>query len=199
MVNKCGIYKIKNIITHDSYIGSAVNIRNRWYHHHLELSKNIHDNPHFQNAWNKYGVDNFEFSIIEFCEKEALIEREQWYIDTENHAYNICPIAGSCLGRLASEETRHKLSEIHTGKHFSEEHKHKISEANKGKHYHTEEIKNKIIKAHKGIPLSKEHKHKLREAWKTRPHMSEETKRKLSESVTNYWRQRKCSTFAEDD
>jgi hypothetical protein len=38
-----------------------------------------------QNAWNKYGEDNFYFSVLELVpDKDKLIEREQYWIDKLN-------------------------------------------------------------------------------------------------------------------
>ena len=98
------------------------------------------------------------------------------------------------LGKVLTEETRRKISEIQKGKpgHFkgktlSEEHKRKLIEANKGKH-RSEETKLKMSKARKGRILTEEHKAKIGAARKGKPstfkgkHHSEEAKQKLSES-----------------
>ena len=134
-IKESGIYKILNIITKDFYEGSAVNLYNRWNRHRYELRKNIHGkNTYFQNAWNQYGEDNFEFSVLELCEKELLLVREQWYFDNDHPSYNINPVAGNCLGTKHTEESRAKISEAAKNRPpMSEEHKRKIGVANKGK------------------------------------------------------------------
>lgn len=48
--------------------------------------------------------------IIEYCEPEKCIEREQYYINNLPHEYNILPNAGSSLGFKHSEEMVAKLS-----------------------------------------------------------------------------------------
>ncbi len=54
----------------------------------------------FENAKNKYGIENFERTIVEYIEKEEdILVREQYYLDTLNCAkspryYNISPTAG---------------------------------------------------------------------------------------------------------
>ena len=102
------------------YIGSAVNIKARVFQGHvLELKKKIHPNSHLQNHVNKHGIKVLSFSILEFCPKEKLIEREQHYIDTLNPEFNISPTAGSQLGLIHSEYTRNKMKESH--KNRSEE------------------------------------------------------------------------------
>ena len=58
---KTGIYVIENLLDKKKYIGSAKNIDKRWYQHKYTLNKNMHDNSYLQNAWNKYGKNNFIF------------------------------------------------------------------------------------------------------------------------------------------
>jgi hypothetical protein len=54
----------------------------------------------FENAKNKYGIENFERTIVEYVEKEEdILVREQYYLDERNCAksslyYNISPNAG---------------------------------------------------------------------------------------------------------
>jgi predicted GIY-YIG superfamily endonuclease len=74
------VYKIENIIDGKFYIGSTINYKRRCKGHIYKLNKNKHKNPRLQNAWNKYGKDNFKISIIEEVETNIL-EREQFYID----------------------------------------------------------------------------------------------------------------------
>lgn len=76
-----GIYGIINLINDKKYIGSSINIRHRFITHKCYLRKNIHSNKHLQSAWNKYGEENFKFELIEECEEDKLIEREQYWID----------------------------------------------------------------------------------------------------------------------
>ena len=109
-----GIYKITNVANGKFYIGSAVNIKNRFSTHISELNSGTHDNRHLQRAWRKYGKDNFKFEIIENVEdKQLLLEREQFYIDNFNPDYNICRTAGNTSGRKATDETKLKISINH--------------------------------------------------------------------------------------
>lgn len=95
---KSGIYKIVNKLNGKIYIGSAVNLSNRKSSHFSKLRKNKHFNNHLQNSFNKYGKDNFEFIILEECNVENLIEREQYYIDNFKPQYNKRIIAESNIG-----------------------------------------------------------------------------------------------------
>lgn len=110
------IYKIENTITKDFYIGSAVDYNyRRWLHLH-RLRKGKHHSPILQNSFKKYGEGAFLFSIVEeVLDKEKLIEREQYYIDTLNPRYNICRIAGSALGYKHTNVARLNMSLAHKG------------------------------------------------------------------------------------
>ena len=104
------IYKITNIINNKVYIGSAIYYASRKGEHLSKLRRNIHHNKHLQASFNKYGEDNFKFSIIEYCNKENLIEREQYYIDNLKPEYNCLKIAYSSIGYKHSKETKEYLS-----------------------------------------------------------------------------------------
>lgn len=76
-----GIYAITNLVNNKKYIGQAVDIEDRWKDHIRDLNNNKHHNPPLQNAWNKYGMDNFSFSILCECDVEELNKLEIEYID----------------------------------------------------------------------------------------------------------------------
>ena len=161
-----GIYKIENLANGKIYIGQAINIENRWKGHKKELKNNKHCNKHLQNAWNKYGKENFNFEIIEECEEDKLTEREQYWIDFYgglNSSNNYNKRNASPKGHL-SEESKLKVSRANKGKvlgPLKEETKQKISKALKGRHAHnkgipiTEETRKKISEANKGKTKTK--------------------------------------------
>ena len=139
-----GVYKIENKINGKLYIGSSVNIESRLKSHIKELNNNSHNNNYLQNAWNKYGENNFIFEVIEVVEdKNYLREREQYYIDiykVTDHSigYNILPNTNIGLGVKASKEVRSKISDAcrgakngHYGMKHSEETKKHISDIKK--------------------------------------------------------------------
>lgn len=146
MKQKSGIYKIMNIVNNKIYVGSAVDLRKRKSQHFSNLKNNKHVNKHLQSSYNKHGLENFKFEILEYVkDKEMLIEREQYYIDTLNPEYNICKIAGSCLGLKKSYNVKKKISEARKGVKHSKETKNKISKALKGKVFTQEDINNVYI------------------------------------------------------
>jgi len=46
------------------------------------------------NAILKHGHSNFELTIIEYCSPEQCIEREDFYLSSLKHEYNILPKLG---------------------------------------------------------------------------------------------------------
>lgn len=105
------IYKIENTVNGKCYIGSAVDFLGRRRAHRSVLGKNKHHSEKLQRAWNKYGSDVFVFAIVEAVpDRENLIAREQYWIDSVKPDYNILKFAGSPLGNKHSEETRAKMS-----------------------------------------------------------------------------------------
>lgn len=110
-----GIYQIICKPTGKVYVGSAVWLAKRKRHHREALLAGRHHSQYLQKAWNKYGPDAFEFLVLEYCEKENLTEREQFYIDLFKSAdplngFNLQPKAHSNLGMTMSPEAREKLS-----------------------------------------------------------------------------------------
>lgn len=108
--NKSGVYMLHNGTTKQFYIGSANNLRTRKNHHFHKLREKTHANKNLQESFDKYGEKVFTFNIIELCESNKLIKREQFFIDTLNPYYNTAPTAGSMEGFIHSEETKQKIS-----------------------------------------------------------------------------------------
>jgi group I intron endonuclease len=168
--NVSGIYKITNTIDGKSYIGSARNIQIRWGIHRRSLNFNKHHSRYLQRAWNKYGAECFEISIIEICSIPDLISIEQYYMDTLHPEYNISQKAGSSLGVKHTPETIAKFKIAAAGrligyKHSDESKKNMSIAANNM----TPEHRNNISKTHKGMG------HK------------QETRDKISNIVKNLW------------
>jgi len=75
-----GIYSILHNASGKIYIGSSINIKQRWNAHRSALNRGKHSNPHLQNAWSKYGKDAFTFSILEEVTTDNLEIKENEYI-----------------------------------------------------------------------------------------------------------------------
>lgn len=112
----CGIYMIKNKINNKFYIGQSIDIEERWKQHIREFKGNYHNNIYLQNAWNKYGQDNFEFSILEECCETSLDEKEIYWIDyykayEKQKGYNLT-FGGQLNNKCYTEDIKEKMSEI---------------------------------------------------------------------------------------
>lgn len=84
-----GIYKFTNKINKKAYIGQSVDIQRR-YREHIGLKPG---NDVFHSALMKYGIENFNFEVIEECEIKELNEKEKYYIQYFNslvpNGYNV--------------------------------------------------------------------------------------------------------------
>lgn len=93
----CGIYKITNRINKKVYVGSSLDFESRKYKHLWMLENNRHDNEYLQKSYNKYGSKNFTIKLLEECEEEFLIERENHFIELYNsneqeYGYNLAKV-----------------------------------------------------------------------------------------------------------
>lgn len=190
----CGVYKIVNKLNNKVYIGSSINILERWIAHKYKLKLGEHNNQYLQRTYNKYGIDNLQFSIIERCAEDNLTIREQYWIDYygglgSSILYNMKEPEGDhkvlpevtekikqkLLGKSPSKETIQKILKSREGYKHSEETKRKIGEGNKGKK-RTQETKQKLSESKKG-------KMKGCENPFFGKHHSEETKQKLKRYI----------------
>jgi len=141
--NKSGIYMWTNSINDKQYIGSSVDLSERlYYYYSTTYMENAlkRSNSHIYRALLNNGYSNFSLTILEYCEPEKCIEREDFYLSTEKHEYNILEKAGSTLDRKHSDKTKQIMSDAKKGennpmygKNHTEETKKIMSEAKKGK------------------------------------------------------------------
>lgn len=136
-----GIYKIRNLLNGKVYIGQSVDLNTRFKDHKKKCR--CKTNHPLYNTIRKYGLENFEFDVIEHIEDiNKLNECEQYWLDyyksyDRNYGYNLCYIAESTRGYKHTEETKQKMSLNHSkswlGKKHTEETKRKIGECHVGK------------------------------------------------------------------
>jgi len=149
------IYMLKHKESGKFYVGSASRgLRKRLSVHKCPSNGCIK----LASAIKKYGFDSFEISILEYCNIETIIQREQYYLDVlqpfDSNGYNIAKFA-ACPQK---------------GRKLTEDHKQKISNSNTGKKHinrkrrppQTNETKLKISNANKGKNRSKKQKEKCR-------------------------------------
>jgi group I intron endonuclease len=124
---KSGIYCIRNISNNKVYVGKATYLKGRISSHKHLLRKNKHVNIYLQHAWNKYGEDAFEFSILQECKRDLLPEMEAIWVKTKNannpdYGYNLMVVGR--YNHHHSEETKQKMRNSSLGKKKSKEHVH---------------------------------------------------------------------------
>jgi group I intron endonuclease len=125
--SKMVVYQMRNKYDDSVYIGSTVDSHKRKLEHFGRLRNGKHENMFLQEAYNKYGMHEFVFEILEIIDNESkLIEREQYYINTLKinncRVYNISPTAGNQTGYRFSKESIIKMRESLKGKCAGEKH-----------------------------------------------------------------------------
>jgi len=193
---KSGIYSITNTVNGKIYIGLANNVVARKSGHYYALRRNIHKNIHLQTAWNKYGEESFKFEKIETCEKDFLIEREDYWakllkVHDREYGYNLNETGIDNLNKQSTESIQKRVATRKiNGVVLSEEGRKKIGEAAKGNTYNkgrkaSEETKKKLSESHKGKKPNEEVIKKFTDRMKGNKYgavkRSEEFKRKISE------------------
>lgn len=171
------IYKSTNLINGKSYIGKSIKSLNHRKSKHINHTKNGSTN-YFHKAIRKYGIENFEWFVIEECKEDILNEREIFWIKklkTRFNGYNLTDGGDGQHGYICSDETKNKLRLSNTGKHHSEETKNKIREYRKNLPI---EVRKKLSISQTGHLLSETSKLKIKNFNLGKKH-SEETKEKM--------------------
>jgi len=88
-MDNVGIYTIVCNSSKKIYVGSSNNIHSRILKHKSELRLGKHRNPHLQYSYNKYGADDFTYSLLESCEENLLLYIESFWINMLD-SYNSC-------------------------------------------------------------------------------------------------------------
>ena len=175
------VYLIINKINGKTYVGQRKTTKK------CSSDRSMGSGKHLKLAQKKYGIENFEKFLIQYCNSKEELDKQEifWIAEYRNRGKAEYNIANGGQGGATCN-----------GKHCSEETKRKISEANKGQTPwnngipRSEETKKKISESSKGKKMSEEAKRKISESLKGKPspmkgkHLSEEDKKKLSE----YWK-----------
>jgi group I intron endonuclease len=183
-----GIYTITHTSTSKQYIGSTgKSFDSRWKTHVRLLKLGTHHSTYLQNAWKMYGESAFVFSVLECHGVDGLLDREQYYLDNLNPAFNMAQDVRSAMaGRQHTEQTRQKMSEsakrIKHGPQSAETVEKRASKL-RGR-TPSEETRAKIGASTKGRVFSEEAKCLMRLRHLTREPASAETRLKISKAMT---------------
>lgn len=127
------IYTITNTLNGKQYVGQTNNPKRRWAEHRATGNTgHFSGKSHLYYAMQKYGINVFQFEVIEETSLDLIHEREIYWIDKLNtlvpNGYNMTP-GGEALygennpfyGRTHSEKTKQLISEKNKGRKLNEE------------------------------------------------------------------------------
>jgi group I intron endonuclease len=200
-----GVYRIVNLVTGGSYVGSSRNLRRRFARHLTDLRRGRHHADYLQRSWNKHGEAAFRFEILELVISDPILlaVREQHHLDKCGKSYNGLRNAYSSLDQPLSFEHKAKISAALRGKPFSEERKKRIAAANRARRgiRHSAETKERMRAAHRGRkrrPTSEETKARISAAKRGKPGkpLTTEHRQKLEAGHRDYWTRRRAEVGA---
>ena len=119
-----GVYKITNTITGDFYIGSSKDVKQRWAVHKCQSTWNKCPNNPMYLDMRKYGVDKFDFEVIEEAEPDRLKEAEQQFIETLKPTYNQMNANGWNIERI--KEYQKEYQKTDKRKEYQKEYKNQL-------------------------------------------------------------------------
>ncbi|MFP3859267.1 MAG: GIY-YIG nuclease family protein [Bacteroidales bacterium] len=180
-----GVYRLQNLKNGNFYIGSTRNLYRRWKRHQQVLREQLPENIRMLEDSKKLGWKSFCFGVIEYCDENELLEKEQYYYEKMKPFYNVWKHVYNAEGRKYTkrqlkifkenkhpikdrEKFREKLREAWKKRKASmspEDLKEVMGEKFRGKK-HSKETKEAYSKKRKGIPKSEEMKEKMRLARK---------------------------------
>lgn len=77
---KCnGVYLIHNKVNNKNYVGSTTNLDRRIKTHKQHLEKGCHNNRKLQKDYDQYGLEAFDFKILEMDVEEELLTAYEKY------------------------------------------------------------------------------------------------------------------------
>ncbi len=178
------IYKAINKINGKIYVGQTKESISR------RIARHVYENKYyFQKALNKYGIESFEISVIDYAETQELLnEKEKYWIKTHNcmapNGYNLS------LGGEGSSGYRHSIEAIE-----------RIRKAGQGRKHSEESIekmrKPKSIKARNAIAeANRKPEKRKRSSSMLGRHHTEESIRKMRQPFAEERRQKLIGRFS---
>lgn len=184
------IYKATCKVSGKSYIGWTNNFKRRKKTHEIDALKGNEALPKFYRAIRKYGIENFEWKIIDWSSSEEFGKRQEIYwigrFNTFENGYNstIGGDGGPVLkgkdnprfGKPMSSEAKKKSSESHKRENLSDETRLRLSVGHKKENL-SEITRKKLSEGHKKKwkdPIFRANQSEgLRMYWKRRHQLEE--------------------------
>lgn len=188
--NICGIYRIFNKQNDKCYIGKSIDIFSRIRSHIYLLvaeSRSEDCNRYLFYSVKKYGLESFDYEVIEKTNIDNLAERELYWMKVyrsleENLGYNLRSDSDSQT--IVHSETRKLLSERSKGanngnykNYWSDEMKDKMSVI-KSEQYRSGELKPNLEALKKGTNTRNEN-------WKNNPELKKQMAWKVADAGSN--------------
>ena len=82
-----GVYRVNNLVTRESYIGSSQSLVQRM-NQHFNANFIGASNKNLQDSMREFGIQWFSFEILESCPVNKLLEREQYWVDLLDPEFN---------------------------------------------------------------------------------------------------------------
>lgn len=188
MRGRAGIYRIVHIESGKSYVGSSINILQRWDSHRSRLKNQDHSSARLQNAWNKYGAEAFIFECLELLhDLSELQDREQFWTDhlrsyERESGFNSRSVVRNNLGYITSAETRAKIAQALKGRKRPPEVCRAVGMGNRGKKLTAEQLVKQSL-AHMGIKPSQEARERMRQGQLNRASFTDVHRKNISLSL----------------
>lgn len=183
-IDTAAIYHWKNRLNGKIYIGRTRSIYRRWKDYRAYAKGSRKAKYCFVSAIRKYGLDAFEFGILEFCSSDydIMISREEYWIaklDATNTGYNKTSDGTGPVGVKWTEEQKERSSKARKGTGlWSEERKREMSIRQMGVNgtffgkTHTPETRAILSMKSKGRKMPQSAIDKQKERMRAHNHMS---------------------------
>lgn len=167
------VYAIRHTHSSTVYIGQTVNWAHRKKAHLYGLRSSKHSNKHLQCAFAKYGEDNFDFCVLEYCDVDNLTLLEQSWVDQMRVlGFRVCnfghTVSKPTRGYRHSEGALQKIRAANTGRVVSDQSRESIRAALTGRR-RPPEVGAAVSVALRGLKRPQEFSDKLAAHWEALP------------------------------
>lgn len=174
------IYCIRNTITNEPYVGATTNISDRWGNHRRDLMNpnKSHDNYLLQESCDKYGIDAFDFYILEEIIAEPIQNyNPDWIVTVIPEVSKLNPL--QIHKQILDAKETFWISKLDSKKHGFN-----LTDGGCGLVSPPQAVRDKISEANRG---SNNHFYGVHLCGELNPHFgkrqSEESRRKISEKA----------------